>query len=441
MHHQSQSQLSDLPVPPITSRHIPLPLPLPRPHLPAGSNSDWSQSQSFSLPNNKRRNVERACDDCRRRKTRCDGSKMPDNVCTNCVQNRKICTYLEGSKPRGPPKAYVTSLEDRVEKMEALLKRLRPETDFSTELGPPILRDSWKNDSLPSSSTSISASTKTTSKRRLRQLPPLSTFAPLALSRKTSSTSLSAASENDGCALSDEDDPANRLARTMRRLTLFGKEPQDKANRLLDGAFRYHGRSTNYNLVFAAREMRTRYFLESMGLDVDTISGELERVRGSANDHTRALEGGRRRQEYWRSPNWELVYEGEFIPSDTFLELFQHWPSLDLASTLIDLYFLHCNNMFPLLHRPTFARHFADKLYEHDVWFACTCICIFALASRYTDDPRVLLDEPAELPLDEHAARLQWQTAGFKYYFSVLRKLVVSFVSFVCLLNGLRHRC
>jgi hypothetical protein len=107
---------SGLQGPPTASRHV---FPTVRSKGPIIS--DWSQS--FSVP--RKRNVERACDDCRRRKTRCDGPKMPDNVCTNCVQNRKICTYVEASKPRGPPKAYVTSLEDRVEKMEALLKRVR----------------------------------------------------------------------------------------------------------------------------------------------------------------------------------------------------------------------------------------------------------------------------------------------------------------------------
>ena len=76
--------------------------------------------------------------------------------------------------------------------------------------------------------------------------------------------------------------------------------------------------------------------------------------------------------------------------------------------------------MFPLLHRPTFMRHFVDGLYERDIWFACTCMCIFALASRYTHDSRVLLDESDEDCLDERAEQSQWQTSGFKYYFSVL---------------------
>ena len=79
---------SGLPEPPTASRHV-----FPTVHRSTGPISDWSQSYSGQfIP--RKRNVERACDDCRRRKTRCDGPKMPDNVCTSCVQNRKICTYV-----------------------------------------------------------------------------------------------------------------------------------------------------------------------------------------------------------------------------------------------------------------------------------------------------------------------------------------------------------
>jgi hypothetical protein len=53
---------------------------------------------------------------------------------------------------------------------------------------------------------------------------------------------------------------------------------------------------------------------------------------------------------------------------------------------------------------------------------------VFALASRYTNDVRVLLDEPVETPLDEDAKHTQWQTAGFKYYSPILGKLMVLLV-------------
>ena len=44
--------------------------------------------------NNVRPRPERACDLCRRRKTKCDGPSAPDNVCSNCTQNNQSCTYL-----------------------------------------------------------------------------------------------------------------------------------------------------------------------------------------------------------------------------------------------------------------------------------------------------------------------------------------------------------
>jgi len=49
---------------------------------------------------------------------------------------------------------------------------------------------------------------------------------------------------------------------------------------------------------------------------------------------------------------------------------------------------------------------------------------VFALASRYTDDLRVLLDETVESPVGEHSEQSRWQTAGYKYYFSILGKIV-----------------
>jgi len=42
----------------------------------------------------KKRKIERACDSCRRKKTKCDGPKMADGICTNCIQTQKSCTYV-----------------------------------------------------------------------------------------------------------------------------------------------------------------------------------------------------------------------------------------------------------------------------------------------------------------------------------------------------------
>jgi hypothetical protein len=54
-----------------------------------------SSSHYYSARNaHKRQKLDRACDACRRRKSKCDGPMMQDNVCTNCRQTKKSCTYL-----------------------------------------------------------------------------------------------------------------------------------------------------------------------------------------------------------------------------------------------------------------------------------------------------------------------------------------------------------
>jgi hypothetical protein len=59
------------------------------------------RGNSFSMPSttesalhDPRQKKDRACDACRRRKTKCDGPLMPQHVCTNCIQTRKECTYV-----------------------------------------------------------------------------------------------------------------------------------------------------------------------------------------------------------------------------------------------------------------------------------------------------------------------------------------------------------
>ncbi|KAJ5243380.1 uncharacterized protein N7469_001707 [Penicillium citrinum] len=56
----------------------------------------------------KRRRIYRACDQCRRRKSKCDGEQP---VCSICNQANRTCTYETGGGRRGLPSGYVRSLE------------------------------------------------------------------------------------------------------------------------------------------------------------------------------------------------------------------------------------------------------------------------------------------------------------------------------------------
>ncbi|KIK66033.1 hypothetical protein GYMLUDRAFT_955869 [Collybiopsis luxurians FD-317 M1] len=41
----------------------------------------------------KKRRLKNSCDECRRRKIKCDSSIMPGNVCSNCIAFKAICTH------------------------------------------------------------------------------------------------------------------------------------------------------------------------------------------------------------------------------------------------------------------------------------------------------------------------------------------------------------
>ncbi|KAJ9092550.1 hypothetical protein QFC21_006781 [Naganishia friedmannii] len=94
---------------------------------------------------NKRRRVQRACDACRRKKIRCDGAAAGKRnvTCSNCIESKVACTYVESAKRRGPPPGYTEALEWKISRFEDLLARVQPDLDLTREVGPPINRDEF----------------------------------------------------------------------------------------------------------------------------------------------------------------------------------------------------------------------------------------------------------------------------------------------------------
>jgi heme/copper-type cytochrome/quinol oxidase subunit 3 len=65
------------------------------------------------------------------------------------------------------------------------------------------------------------------------------------------------------------------------------------------------------------------------------------------------------------------------------------FPDPDLLPVLVDLYFLHRNLYFPVLHRPTFERSIADGLHTRDPSFGVVVLLVCAIGSRFSNDVRV----------------------------------------------------
>jgi len=91
--------------------------------------------------------------------------------------------------------------------------------------------------------------------------------------------------------------------------------------------------------------------------------------------------------------------------------MLDHFPPYDLAAELIELYFRHSNIHFPLLHRPTFDRQWNENLHHRNVWFISLCSAVFAVASKWCNDRRVL--PPA---CKQEDGDFDWTGAGRQYF-------------------------
>ncbi|KAF8910428.1 fungal-specific transcription factor domain-containing protein [Gymnopilus junonius] len=306
----------------------------------------------------KKRRIQRACDICRRKKS--DGVQMPGNRCSNCISYDFDCTYVEAAKRRGPPKGYVESIENRMDKLEKVLRQLCPDESVFKELN--SLIDKWNPEQpIPKSITSVvhdklgctnalpgvaATDVVTSAIRGMADSKPLPRIDP-----------------------AEDDDETNlRLAESLRRMTLDPTE------------YRFFGKSSGAMLIRTALELKGKY-------------------TGDALDLTTQLPPIiNRRKVFWTLRPWEKI--AETIPTQKF-----EFPEDDVALHCVDLYFTNINLYLPLLHRPSFEKSINDGLHLTNNGFAHVYLLVCALGARYSEDPRVLLDG-----IDS------WHSAGWKWF-------------------------
>ncbi|KAJ7175406.1 fungal-specific transcription factor domain-containing protein [Mycena filopes] len=68
------------------------------------------------------------------------------------------------------------------------------------------------------------------------------------------------------------------------------------------------------------------------------------------------------------------------------------FPQPDLITSLVQIYFATLHSTILILHRPSFERSVAEGLYLADHSFGGLLLAVLAVASRYSDDPRVFVE-------------------------------------------------
>ncbi|KAL7938716.1 hypothetical protein V8C35DRAFT_288967 [Trichoderma chlorosporum] len=75
------------------------------------------------IPPRKRSKVSRACDECRRKKIKCDAqSDTGDSPCSSCARSSMRCLFSRVPQKRGPSKGYIKELADRIHSIENKLE-------------------------------------------------------------------------------------------------------------------------------------------------------------------------------------------------------------------------------------------------------------------------------------------------------------------------------
>ncbi|KAH9033206.1 fungal-specific transcription factor domain-containing protein [Lactarius deliciosus] len=295
----------------------------------------------------KRRRVQnqRACDRCRQKKS---GGTQFNSKCPHCSSSGADCIFTESVKVRGPPKRFVDSLETRLEKMEGMISRLYPDGDLSQEME----LDGWARGFHPENVSTEEQSPIANNTNDPPSYPSLP--AP--------ETSESYSDDSEAEAKYGPDD----LLNSLRGLCI---KPNPR---------RYFGKSSGVSLMRTAMTVKSK-----------ASSGESTGVEPEI--HTQ------RRHEFWYLHPWEL---GRFQSVRRRFD----FPETDLLVDLIKVYFNVLAPMIPLLHQPTFMRAIGDGLHLRDEKFGSLVLLVCATASRYSRDPRVLLENG------------HWHSAGWKWF-------------------------
>lgn len=194
---------------------------------------------------------------------------------------------------------------------------------------------------------------------------------------------------------------------------------------------RLHGKSSAIKLVQATIELRKQY--------LDTLRDSPQSFNPVSSE--RCEHQTHRRVQFWTSPpvsitpsfmrvdvaqklcifsKWEIAWEDNASgPLPSFVA--DAMPPKDLAEELIELYFVHINDIFSLLHRPSFEHYWDNGLHTRNVWFAAVTLSVFGIASRWSKDPRILPTRVHLGPSNDNDE--VWSLAGFQFIKAAMGEL------------------
>ncbi|KAK0204261.1 fungal-specific transcription factor domain-containing protein [Desarmillaria ectypa] len=283
----------------------------------------------------KKRRLTGACDRCRKKKVKCDSATTPGNRCSNCIAFEADCTHTDLIKKRGP-KPVNTQESFFVASYTERQEYDRHVQKLERRMNQleTMLKELNPDVNLPEvAGREISSD----------YMPIYSHSSP---SRQPS--------ESSEVAEPEEDFSHPDILENMKKLSLHhGKNFSEN----------YFGPSSSFSLFTSALSIKKKF---------------------TGGENTMQL------RDYFNLQPWERATAEAETPHYVY-------PDNDLIQSLVAIYFETINPVFPILHRPTFEKHVHEGLQLRDYNFGATLLLVLAVASRYSDDPRVLARPSSKL--------------------------------------------
>ncbi|KAH8106241.1 fungal-specific transcription factor domain-containing protein [Cristinia sonorae] len=340
-----------------------------------------------------RRRVWRACESCRRKKIKCDGTEP---TCSQCAATKSQCTWLQTKDRAALSRHYVQELEARLLHMETLFQQVAPILEqVGTASGLDI--------SQLTAAAAATGSSNDGSPAGGSQHLPSSTSNGLPIG------------PDDGM-----DTEADRPIKVEDDVSdAFGQLALDE-----HGHMRWIGGSSTMSLIQSFRSL---------------TSPPLNRV--SPMDEDPLAPGPSANKLYFPAS----VFFGKVraLPHPEEVD----YPDRDLADMLVDAYFTRFHFLMPVLDKPSFMRQYLQLMDNtHDIHlvrsqtpFLALVFAVFAAGSKLVDDPRLkgenLDDAGMGMPFYERALILHYISHASMQVEHVQCFLVMSF--FLCSVNCL----
>ncbi|KAJ7496528.1 fungal-specific transcription factor domain-containing protein [Mycena latifolia] len=295
----------------------------------------------FPVPGSKRRRLRGSCDICKQRKIRCDSAQMPGNRCSNCIAFNSECTHA--TKPVTAPKKTPASKTPPSRISPGLDKTAQAHVAAIVLQATAYIPDSdVRRVLLDVARYARSLETELAERRRSPSLP---------------SSASAANSPSPPVVIKEEDDDKFVNGTLTERFDRFS---------LVSDRNRYFGKSSHFELINTAMDVKNT-FVESPSPPKNDLPPT-------------------KRPEFWGSP-WEIAHFSKEKDSPPLV-----FPEPDLLHNLVSLFFTKVNIVMCLLHRPTFEKALASGLHMVDHHFGSTVLGVCAVAAKYSDDPRVVLE-------------------------------------------------